>query len=295
VPRVATNGIEIEYETHGDASGRPLLLIRGLGTQLIQWPAGLLERLADAGHRVITPDNRDVGLSTHLDGAPAPSPGEVMRRMAAGEDPGVAYRIHDMAADHAGLLDALGVESAHVCGMSLGGAVAQQLAIDFPARTRSLISIYSTTGAPGLPGPTEEAMAALMTPAPQDLEGFAAHSVATGRVFAGRTYPIDEAERAALARRCFERGFDPAGVARQLAAMTASGDRTPGLAKLSCPALVIHGDEDPLIQEPCGRATADAIPRARYELIEGMGHDLPDALLGRVADVISAFTGSARA
>lgn len=292
MPRVATNGIEIEVETRGDPGGSPLLLLRGLGTQLIQWPCDLLERLVAAGHYVILPDNRDVGLSTHLHGAPTPSIGDVVRAMAEGRDPGVAYRIHDMAADHAGLLDALGVESAHVCGMSLGGAVAQQLAIDHPRKARSLISIYSTPGAPGLPGPTPEAMAALMQPGPSDLEGFVAHQIATGRVFAGQTYPLDERQRAALARRCFERAFDPSGVARQLAAITASGDRTPRLRELQLPTLVIHGDEDPLIQEPCGRATAEAIPGARYERIVGMGHDLPDALLERVAGLISSFAAA---
>ncbi len=293
MPRVTANGIEIEYETRGDPGGRPLLLLRGLGTQLIQWPGGLLERLVADGHYVISPDNRDVGLSTHLDGAPTPSIAEVMQRIAAGDDPGVAYRIHDMAADHAGLLDAIGVEAAHVCGMSLGGAVAQQFAIDYPTRTASLISIYSTTNAPGLPGPTEEAMAALMKPAPADVDGYVAHSLETGRVFNGTAYPLDEAARANLARRCFERAFDPAGVARQMAAITASGDRTQELKNLDTRALVIHGDADPLIQEPCGRATADAIPGAQYELIPGMGHDLPDALLERVATVISKFTAGA--
>jgi len=293
MPRVAVNGIEIEYETHGDTSGRPLLLLRGLGTQLIQWPSGLLQRLVDAGHHVITPDNRDVGLSTHLDGAPAPPFGEIMTALAEGRDPGVAYRIHDMADDHAGVLEALGIEAAHICGMSLGGAVAQQFAIDHPKQTHSLISIYSTPGAPGLPGPTEEAMAALMKPSPDDVEGFVAHTLETSRIFAGKTYPVDENERAQLARRCFERAYDPAGVARQMAAITASGDRTPALHGLDVPALVIHGDEDPLIQEPCGRATADAIPGARYELIPGMGHDLPEPVLAPVAEAISKFTSSA--
>lgn len=290
MPRVATNGVEIEFETHGDAGGRPLLLLRGLGTQLIQWPPGLLARLVDGGHFVVTPDNRDVGLSTHLHDAPAPSVGAVARAMAEGADPGVAYRLHDMAADHAGLLDAIGIEAAHVCGMSLGGAVAQQLAIDHPAKTLSLISIYSTPGAPGLPGPTEEAMAVLMEPTPNDVEGFVAHQVATGRVLSGETHPLDEAERALLARRCFERAFDPAGVARQLSAMTASGDRTADLTRLDVPALVIHGDADPLVREPCGRATADAIPGAEYELIPGMGHELPEPLLERIASRITAFT-----
>ncbi len=290
MPRAATNGIEIEYETQGDPGGRPLLLLRGLGTQLIQWPPGLMKRLVDDGHFVISPDNRDVGLSTHLDGAPTPSVGEVMQRIAAGDDPGVAYRIHDMAADHAGLLDAMGLESAHVAGMSLGGAIAQQFAIDYPAKTQSLISIYSTTSGPDLPGPTEAAMAALMKPSPDDVDGYVAYTLETGRVFAGSSHPFDEGARAALARRCFERSYDPAGVARQMAAITASGDRTDGLRALDVPALVIHGDEDPLIQEPAGRATADAIPGARYALIEGMGHDLPESLLDRVADEISNFT-----
>jgi pimeloyl-ACP methyl ester carboxylesterase len=136
-------------------------------------------------------------------------------------------------------------------------------------------------------------MEALMTPSPTDVEGFVAHQVATGRVFAGKGYPLDEEARAALARRCFERAFDPAGVARQMAAISASGDRTPSLRQLELPALVIHGDADPLIQEPCGRATADAIPGARYELVPGMGHDLPEALLAPLAEIIGAFTAKA--
>lgn len=290
MPRVASNGIEIEYETHGDPSGRPLLLLRGLATQLIQWPSGLLQRLIDDGHFVICPDNRDVGLSTHLEGAPAPPMGEIIAAVTEGRDPGVAYRIHDMADDHAGLLEALGVESAHICGMSLGGAIAQQFAIDHAPKTRSLISIYSTPGTPGLPGPTPEAMAALMSPTPDEVEAYVAHALETGRIFGGPSNPVDQTERAALARRCFERAYDPAGVARQMSAMTASGDRTAALGALDVPALVIHGDEDPLIQEPCGKATADAIPGAQYELIEGMGHDLPETLLERVAGVISGFT-----
>lgn len=293
MPRASVGAIEIEYETHGDPSARPLVLIRGLGTQLIQWPARLLELLVDSGHYTITLDNRDVGLSTHLHGMTPPPMADVAASLREGRAPGVPYLVADMAVDVAGVLDGLGLASAHVCGMSMGGMIAQQLAIEHPARVRSLISIYSSPGAPGLPGPTPEAMDALMQPSPTGRSAFVAYTVATSRVFAGPVLPFDAEGRAELAGRCYDRAFDPEGVTRQLAAVTASGDRTAALGVLDIPALVVHGDADPLVPLACGEATAAAIAGARLDVVEGMGHDLPDVVLDRVAASIAACTAQA--
>jgi len=288
--RAAANGIEIEYELAGAERGRPLLMLRGLGTQLIQWPQALLDGLVASGHHVVTPDNRDVGLSSHLDDAPTPDIGAIVRALRAGEDPGVAYRLADMALDVIGLLDALEIDRVHVLGISMGGMIAQQLAIDHPARVASLVSIFSTTGDPSLPGPSEEALAVLMKPSPTDRAGWIAHELENARALSGTGYPLDDAARADLLGRCYDRAFDPKGVARQLAAVTASGDRTAALRRLDVPALVVHGDADPLVRIECGRATADAIPGARFEVFAGMGHDLPGAVAPRLVELVSTHT-----
>jgi pimeloyl-ACP methyl ester carboxylesterase len=293
MPKAPANGIEIEYACYGHEDARPLLLLRGLGTQLIQWDPRLCERIASAGHRLVIFDNRDVGLSTHLSEAAVPELGGVARALAEGRRPEVPYTVDDMADDVVGLMDALGFASVHVAGISMGGMIAQQVAIRHPQRVRSLTSIMSSTSEPGLPAPTPEAQAALMEPAPKERKAYQEYSVRTARCFAGDGFPFDAEAQRELAGRVFDRAFDPDGVGRQMAAVVASGSRHEALARVRTPALVIHGSADPLIPPAGGEATARAIPGARLELIEGMGHDLPEGAWPALVDAITAHTRSA--
>jgi pimeloyl-ACP methyl ester carboxylesterase len=270
--------IELAYETFGDPADPALLLIMGLGSQMIFWPEELCETLARRGYFVIRFDNRDVGRSTVLPG-PAPD----VRAVASGEVP-VPYRLHDMADDAVGLLDALGIERAHVVGASLGGMIAQRVAIDHPDRVLSLASIMSTTGDPAVGRPTAAAMAVLMTAPPVDRDGYIASTI-RGRGVLG-TQPPDEQRTRELAESSFDRGYHPAGTARQFAAIVATPDRTPELRELDLPVVVIHGAADPLITLSGGEATAGAIPGAELVVIEGMGHDLPPIAVERIAAAI---------
>jgi pimeloyl-ACP methyl ester carboxylesterase len=293
MPKAPANGIEIEYACYGHEDARPLLLLRGLGTQLIQWDPRLCERIASAGHRLVIFDNRDVGLSTHLSEAAVPELGGVARALAEDRRPEVPYTVDDMADDVVGLMDALAFASVHVAGISMGGMIAQQVAIRHPQRVRSLTSIMSSTSEPGLPAPTPEAQAALMEPAPKERKAYQEYSVRTARCFAGDGFPFDAEAQRELAGRVFDRAFDPDGVGRQMAAVVASGSRHEALARVRTPALVIHGSADPLIPPAGGEATARAIPGARLELIEGMGHDLPEGAWPALVDAITAHTRSA--
>lgn len=291
IPRIATNGIEIEYATCGERSGRPLLLIRGLSTQLIHWDPELCRELARRGHFVIVFDNRDVGLSTKLSAAGVPSAPAIAAALQRGVRPEAPYGLDDMADDCVGLLAGLGLQDAHVAGISMGGAIAQILAVRHPSRVRSLASIMSTTGARGLPPATPEALEALLAPPPAEREAYVEHSVRTQRVFSGPGFDAD-AHRA-LAARAYDRCFCPEGVARQLAAVASGGDRTEALAATAAPALVIHGADDPLIPVEHGRATARAIPGARLLVLEGMGHDLPRAVWPQLIEALTAHTQQA--
>ncbi|MEV4169934.1 MULTISPECIES: alpha/beta fold hydrolase [unclassified Nonomuraea] len=278
--RVAANGIEIAYESFGSPSGRPLLLIMGLGAQLIQWDEGLCELLAEQGHHVVRFDNRDVGLSTHFHdlGVPAmgtPSP----------------YLLDDLADDTAGLMDALGWPAAHVVGASMGGMIAQTLAIRHPARVLTLTSIMSTPG-PSVAPPTEAASAVLMGRPAADREAVLAQAVQTWSVIGSPGYELDRERIAAMAGLAYDRCFDPAGTARQLAAIMGSGDRTELLASVAVPALVLHGEADPLVPVAGGRATAAAIPGARLVTYPGMGHDLPRALWPDFVTEITKLTSA---
>jgi pimeloyl-ACP methyl ester carboxylesterase len=241
----------------------------------------------------VTFDNRDAGLSTHLHEVTPPAADAVMADLAAGRTPELPYRLSDMAADVIGLMDALEIESAHLAGISMGGMLVQQAAISHPERVRSLTSIMSSTSEPGLPGPTPEASAALMTPAPSERSAYIEHSVRTARVFGSPGFPFDAAAYGELMGQTFDRAFDPKGIGRQLAAVFGSGDRTPGLAKLRVPSLVIHGDADPLIPLSGGEATARAIPNAELLVIAGMGHDLPEGAWPTITEAISKHTQAA--
>jgi pimeloyl-ACP methyl ester carboxylesterase len=292
---VRANGIEIEVERFGPESGRPLLLVMGLGGQALMWDDGFCESLVDQGHHVIRFDNRDVGLSTKFGAAGIPDVTALMMRAAAGETLEVPYTLDDMADDAVGLLDALDIETAHVCGASMGGMIVQALAIRHAARLRSMTSIMSTTGRPDLPPGRPEAMAVLMLPPPTDRAGSLDAAVRTWRTIGSPGFPFDEEKIRARAGRLFDRSFYPEGTARQLAAVVAGGNRTDRLRDVTTPTLVIHGAEDPLIPLSGGQATADSIPGATLLVIEGMGHDLPEGAWPRLVGAISEHTAKAEA
>lgn len=295
MPSVQANRIQIEYQTFGSTDSRPLLLLRGLGTQMIQWDPDFCSQLADAGHHLVIFDNRDVGLSSHFSGARVPSLSELIQARARGETPSVPYTLHDMAADVIGLMDALELESAHIAGISMGGMIVQQTAIEHPNRVRSMTSIMSSSGEPGLPGATPEAQAALSEPAPREREAYIEYSVRTGRAFAGHGFPYDDEARREIAGKVFDRAFDPEGIARQMAAVVTGGSRASGLASLGVPSLVIHGSDDPLIPLSAGEATARAIPGAPLVVVEGMGHDLPRGAWPQVIRALGDHTANAEA
>ncbi len=290
MPTLTANGIRIAYEEFGDRAAAPVLLIMGLGAQMVLWREDFCRLLAARGHRVIRFDNRDVGESSWLDSLGVP---DVMGAFAAAatQQPFAApYLLRDMAADAAGLLDGLAIEAAHVVGTSMGGMIAQTMAIEAPARVRTLTSIMSTTGAPGLPTPRPEVAAVLITPPPPTRAEAIEHGVTVYRTIGSPGFPFDEAEVRHLATVMYDRGFHPLGVARQLVAVLASGDRTAALAGLRLPTLVVHGTDDPLVPFPAGQATAAAIPGAELLAIEGMGHDMPRPIWPRLVDAISALT-----
>jgi pimeloyl-ACP methyl ester carboxylesterase len=278
----AANGIEIAYEEFGDPSDPAMLLIMGLGVQMLGWDEELCRMLAARGFRVVRFDNRDVGHSTKIEGGPRP---DVMAA-AIGDLRSASYTLGEMADDCVGLLDHLGVEAAHTVGASQGGMIAQTLAIDHPKRVLSLASIMSSTGAREVGQPHPEAIPALLTRPPADREGFAEFVVRTWRVIGSPGFEADEEALRERGRAMFDRGLHPDGTGRQLVAILASGDRTEALRRLDVPALVIHGERDVLIDVSGGKATAAAIPGARLELVEGMGHDLPGQLWPRFVDWI---------
>ena len=285
------NGIELAYDSFGDTSAPALLLIMGLGTQMIAWDEEFCERIAAHGYHVIRFDNRDIGLSTKLSHAGVPNIPMLMMRGLAGlsiKEGSVPYTLRDMAADAVGLLDALGIERAHVVGASMGGAIGQEVALHYPQRVRTLVSIMSTTGAPGLPPPRPDALGLLLKPAPRDRAGYIERRQQTMKILRGTSSPEERAQDAAHAERAFSRGSHPEGYKRQLAAIIASGNRKPRLTSLRTPTLVIHGDADPLIPIACGLDVAKAVPGARMVTIPGMGHALPPRNWPQVIDAIAA-------
>lgn len=287
-PAVAkANGIEIVYDTFGEVSDPPLLLIMGLGQPMIAWDEEFCAAFAAQGYWVIRFDNRDVGLSTQFDGAGVPNLSALMQATAQGHAAQAPYMLADMAGDAVGLLDALGIESAHVVGVSMGGMIAQEMAIHHPARVRTLTSIMSTTSDPALPPPTPEAMAVLLTPAPMDRAGYIEDSVETWQVLNGPVLPLDKDFVRARAERTYDRGLRPAGTARQLAAVTTSGSRREALRSVRAPTLVIHGDADPLVPVEAGIDTAESVPGAELMVVEGMGHNIPLVVAPRIVGAIA--------
>jgi pimeloyl-ACP methyl ester carboxylesterase len=297
VAQTAANGIGIEYEALGNEGAPAILLIRGLGTQMSQWPQTFLEGLCAAGLRVVRFDNRDVGLSQKFDAAGVPNLAALMTAMRSGETPAVPYTLDAMAADCVGVLDALAIERAHILGMSMGGMIAQLVAAQHPTRTRSLISVMSHSGAPDVPPATPEAMAVLTSQPekPDDRASVVEHGLAGRRVIGSPGYQDpDDTVRAELGG-AFDRCHYPVGVARQFAAVVAGGSRAMQLAQVATPTLVIHGADDPLVHPEGGRDTARRVPNATLEMIEGMGHDIPLGLVSRLVDLVVEHTRKADA
>lgn len=288
--QLTANGITIEYDTFGDPAGRPLLLVMGLGAQMTRWRPEFCELLADQGHYVIRFDNRDTGLSDKFHEAGVPNMAQIFMQAQAGEPVSAPYTLDDMADDAVGVLDALGIERAHVCGASMGGMIVQTMALRHGPRLRSMVSIMSSTGNPELPKATPEASAALVSPAGTTLEEVLDRAVSISRVIGSPGYPDDEGALRARARADFERSFYPVGVARQMAAIAASGNRRPHLPRVTTPTLVIHGKDDPLVPLAGGIDTHEAIPGSRLEVFEGMGHDLPEALWPDIVRHLSEHT-----
>jgi pimeloyl-ACP methyl ester carboxylesterase len=294
MPRAqVSTGVEIEYETMGDPAAPPLLLVMGFTAQLIAWHDEFCAALVEAGHHVVRFDNRDCGLSTKLDGV-AVDTGSVFAASAArqsGQDahmPEVPYTLSDMAADAVGLLDALGIESAHVVGASMGGMIVQHMAIEHAERVRSMTSVMSTTGELAYGSPDPAAISVLLAEPPADRDAYIASSVDYGIWQSKRYFDADEVRRQAA--RAFDRSFYPEGGSRQLAAIYASGSRAEGLATLDVPTLVVHGRDDTLITPSGGQRTAELVPGATLLMAADMGHDLPRPLWPLVVGAISAHT-----
>ncbi len=293
MPNVTANGIQIEYEAFGGAGQQALLLVMGLGAQMIAWPDGFAQKLADSGFSVIRYDNRDTGLSTKFDSAGVPNVVEAMAAIQEGKQISAPYTLSDMAADGMGLLTALGIDKAHIVGASMGGMIVQVMAIEHPGRVLSITSIMSTTGAPGLPGSSAEAQAQLLTPAPSDRAGYIENTIKSAAVFGSAAHLRNDNARRDLAGRSFDRSFYPQGVARQMVAIGAYGSRRERLANVTCPALVIHGEIDALVNVAGGRDTAAAIPGADLLVFPEMGHDLPEAHWTEMVQAIAANAAKA--
>ncbi|MFX1356569.1 MAG: alpha/beta fold hydrolase [Promethearchaeota archaeon] len=287
MPKAKVNSIELFYDTFGDPSSQPLLLIMGLGSQMIRWVPELCEEFVKKGFFLIRFDNRDVGLSTKIEEAGVPDIMKVYQKVLRGETIDASYTLNDMADDAIGLLDFLKIDKAHICGASMGGMIAQTIAIRHPSRVLSLTSIMSSTGNADLPQPKPEALKVLLTPAPSEREANINISVKAWRILWGSGYPFDEELQRKMAAESYDRSYYPDGFKRQLLGILASGDRTSALASVNVPTLVIHGADDPLVPIEGGKATAKAIPGAKLLIIEGMGHSLPPGTWPRVVDAIT--------
>ena len=275
--------LELCYETFGDPADPGLLLVMGLGTQMIAWPEPFCLQLAGRGFHVIRFDNRDVGRSTHVRGAQPPT----LKQLILRDKAAAAYSLSDMAGDAAGLLDHLGLERAHVAGASMGGMIAQTLAAEHPGRVATLASIMSNTGHLWRGTPAPRVYSIFVRKPAKDPESAIDALVATFRMIGSPGFPFDEGELRAAAQLSYERGYNPAGTGRQLAAILAAGDRTAQLRTITAPTVVIHGTKDRMVRPSGGRATAAAIPGARHVEIEGMGHDLPRGAWDQIVDAIA--------
>jgi len=282
IQRARCGEVELAYETFGDPGDPPLLLVMGLATQIIGWPDEFCRGLADTGLFVVRFDNRDIGRSSKLKDLGVPTVKQLLLR----DKRAARYTLEHMAADGIGLLDHLGIERAHVVGVSMGGMIAQTMAARHPERVLSLASIISNTGARWNGQPSPRMYPLLLKKPPRDREGYVRHTVDVFTKIGSQGFPIDEDELRRTAERSFDRGLNPAGSTRQLAAIIASGDRTPLLRTIAVPTVVIHGRKDRLVPTSGGRGTAKAIPGARLVIIDGMGHDLPRGAWPQMLDAI---------
>jgi pimeloyl-ACP methyl ester carboxylesterase len=288
MPVASANGIDIAYETFGDPADPTVLLVMGLGSQMVHWDVEFCQGIVDRGFRVVRFDNRDVGGSTYID-----EPVDIFAALAAvgsGDPPVVPYLLSDMAGDAVGLLDHLGVDQAHLFGVSMGGMIAQTVAIEHGHRVRSLTSVMSTTGDPDVGAPTAEAMSALLSPPPQSRDEIQDAAVRYAGVW-GSPGLFDEARLRRTAAEAWDRGYNPAGTARQLAAIFASGSRSARLAEVAVPTLVIHGTADTLVNPSGGERTAEVVPDAKLLMVDGMGHDLAPTLWPQIIEAFVSHAG----
>lgn len=293
MPSAKANNLSLEYETFGRPEAPAILLIMGLGAQLTLWPESFCRRLAGAGYYVIRYDNRDVGLSTQLDGDRKP---RLMRASLAyklGMPVRAEYTLDDMAADAVGLLDALGIRRAHVVGASMGGMIAQILGARFAERVRSLVLVMTSSGHSRVPGPSlKVGLRLVQRPKGRDREALINHSLQTWKMIASPGYPLSDADRRVLVERSFDRAYHPRGLARQTMAIFASGDRSALLSKIDLPTLIVHGRDDVLVPVAAGYDLAERIAGSTLEIIPGMGHDLPEPLVPRIAESILRHVGA---
>jgi len=286
---VKNNNIQLNYQTFGHHKDETIVLIAGLGSQMIHWNVAFCLQLAKQGFHVIRFDHRDVGLSTHLDHLAAPSFSDLVDAMTFGKNITIPYTLDDMVEDTIGLLDALEINQAHIIGRSMGGMIAQLLASQYPQRVSSLTSIMSSTGNPNLPAAKADVMQLLTqaTPNPQaDFDQYLADKIKLAQRIASPAYPFDQEAMTALFVEEYHRGYNPNGFKRHLTAIAAAGDLRARIANITVPTLVIHGTDDVLIPIECGEDTAKTIASARFLAIEGMGHDIPSALYPQI---IAAF------
>ena len=287
MPKAKANNIEIEYDTFGDPSLKPLLLVMGLGAQMIAWLEDFCMMLVDKGFYVIRFDNRDIGLSTKFEEAGVPDLMKEVMAAQRGETILPPYTVEDMADDAVGLLDALNIEKAHICGASMGGMIVQIIAFRHPTRVLSLTSIMSTTGNPNLPQAKPEALQVLLKPAPTEREAYIEESVKRRRILYGSGFPYPEDQVREFAAISYDRSFYPQGMARQLFAILATENRVPKLGSIKVPTVVIHGGDDPLVPVEGGKETAESISGSELIIIEGMGHSLPTETWPQIVDAIA--------
>ena len=297
MPVTSANGIEIAYDDRGNPTDPAILLIMGLGTQMTAWPEAFCDDLAARGFRVVRLDNRDIGLSTKFDAAPPIDLAAVLQRVMAGKKIDPPYQLTDMAADAVGLMDRLAIRKAHIVGASMGGMIAQIVAAEYPDRVRSLVSIMSSSGDPGLPQAKPEAIAAIMQARPDgsDRELAVQHGMRVYRAIGSPGFPTSDDELRAKVGAAFDRSYYPSGVGRQFAAIMANGSRVEMLKKLSVPTLVLHGADDPLVPVEAGRHTAALIPGSNLTVIPGMGHDIAPGLVPILVEAIAAHCEKADA